>query len=71
MGCSKDPDSREVLKDGLVWEDVWNCGATGGKRVLVAYNETDLRHSWPGTEQTGDDLVIATPRILEFFKEWP
>ncbi|KAI5852793.1 putative ferulic acid esterase [Morchella snyderi] len=69
-GCSKTPDTREILRDGLVWKDVWTCGDTDGKRVLVAYNETDLAHKWPGTEQTGDDLVIATPRILEFFREW-
>lgn len=71
VGCGKEPDLREVLKDGLVWKDVWYCGAEGGKGTLVAYNETHLKHNWPGTEQKGDDLVTATPRIIEFFNEWP
>ena len=70
-GChnSSTPEERQWLKGGDVIKDTWKCGQH--KPLLVRFNETQMTHSWPGgPEQSGDDLVAATPNILKFFDEW-
>jgi len=71
-GCSKSdpaPTNKTILNGGDVWLQEWDCDGSG-KPSVVAYNETTMRHTWPGTEQTGSKLVYATPKILDFYKQW-
>lgn len=52
-------------------KDTWYCG--NAKRALIRYNETQMAHTWPGGPEqleVNDNLVKATPRIIEFFDEW-
>jgi hypothetical protein len=70
-GCqnSSIPEQRELLRDGKVVKDTWFCGEKNP--ILVRFNETEMMHTWPGgSEQSGDDLVYATPNILDFFALW-
>lgn len=70
-GChnSSIPEKREYLKGGKVIKDTWYCGQH--RPLLVRFNETEMIHAWPGgPEQSGDNLVAATPNILQFFADW-
>lgn len=70
-GCSdpSTPENTTLLLGGKVVKETWYCG--NENPILVRFNETEMIHAWPGgPEQSGPDLVPATPNILDFFAQW-